>query len=356
MAANTADRGERNYRVYISTAGDGTITTLKMVSASDEPQRLQTILIAGGNSSGGLSTPMAVSPDQRRLYAAVRNAPLPITSFAIDPADGSLSVLGTARLPASTPYVATDRSGRFLFSVANIGATLAVSAIDNQGRVERYACQVLHIGHKLHCIVVDARNAHVYVSSTDDCAIHQFDLDATMGRLVPCDTPIVTLNAGGDPRHMVFSPDGRFLYVTTEAGGRVACFSVDAASGCLAELPDIAMMPGDFTGRPSTADIHLTHDGRFLYASERVLNTIVVYSVDQSTGALSRIETVDTEGVPRAFAIAPDDSFMLVAGQDTGNISAYAIDHDTGKLAKGVQFEIGPQPNWIEFIDLGAEQ
>ena len=354
MRPNTGDRGERSYRVYISTAGDGAITTLSMVSASDEPRRLQTIPIADGNTSGGISTPMAVSPDRRRLYAAVRNAPLPITSFAIDPVDGSLSALGTARLPASTPYVATDRSGRFLFSVANIGATLAVSGIDNQGRIERYASQVLHIGHKLHCIAVDTSNAHVYVSSTDDCAIHQFDFDAIKGCLVPCDPPTVTLNAGGDPRHMISSPDGRFLYVTTEAGGRVACFAVDATSGCLTEQPDIAMMPTDFAGGSSTADIHLTRDGRFLYASERVLNTIVVYGVDQSTGALSRIETVDIEGVPRVFAIAPDDSFMLVAEQDTGTISAYAIDHDTGKLAKGVQFEIGPQPNWIEFVDLGA--
>jgi len=355
VGTNSADRGERNYCVYVSTAGDGTITALSMVSANDEPRRLQTIPIADGNSSDSVSTPMAVSPDRRRLYAAVRNAPLPITSFAIDPADGSLSALGTARLPASTPYVTTDRSGRFLFSVANIGATLAVSAIDKEGRIERYARQVLHIGHKLHCIAVDAKNAHVYVSSTDDGAIHQFDFDPADGGLVPCDPATVTLNAGGDPRHMVFSPNGRFLYVTTEAGGRIACFGIEAASGRLTEQPDIGMMPGDFTGRPLTADIHITRDGRFLYASERVLNTIVAYEVDQSTGALSRIETVDIEGIPRAFSIAPDDSFMLIAEQDTGNISAYAIDHDTGKLTKGVQFEIGPQPNWIEFVALGAD-
>lgn len=354
MSANAVDLGARGFRVYISTSGDGAVTTLSMASAKDAPQILQTIPIAEGDISGGVSTPMAVSRERRRLYVAVRKAPLPITSFAIDDDVGTLSPLGTARLPATTPYVAVDRTGRFLFSVANIGATFAVNAIDGAGQVERYARQVLHIGHKLHCVVVDARNANVYVSSTDDGTIHHFNFDHVTGHLEPSAPPTVKLNAGGDPRHMVLSPDGRFLYVTTEAGGRVACFAVDPVSGSLAEQPDVAMMPADFAGGPSTADIHLTRDGRFLYASERVLNTILAYRVDRASGALSLIERTLNEGVPRALAIAPDDSFMLVAGQDTGNISAYAIDHETGKLAKGVQFSVGPQPNWIEMIDLGA--
>ena len=355
MAPTYADHTERRYVVYVSNSGDGSITTVGMTSASEEPVFLQSIPIAKGNVSGGLSTPMTVSPSRRHLYAAVRTAPLPITSFAIDACDGTLKLLGTARLPASTPYVVTDKTGRFLFSAANIGATVAVSAIDGEGRIARLAHQVIHIGHKLHCIAVDAANAHVYVSSTDDGIICQFEFDAASGRLAPGDPPFIALNAGGDPRHMVFSPDGHFLYVTTEAGGRVACFAVEPGSGRLTEQPDAAMMPSDFSGRPMTADIHLTSDGRFLYASERVLNTIVAYRVDQSSGALSLIEAVVTDGKPRAFAIAPDNSFMLVAGQDTGTMSAYEIDQETGKLTKGTQFYAGPQPNWIEFVELRAD-
>lgn len=352
MAQSSPGYSEHDFRAYVSTAGDGAVSTFKMASASKPPQRIQSISIAEGNISGGMSTPMALSPDGRRLYAAIRIAPLPITSFAIDAVEGTLSSLGAARLPGTAPYVVTDQTGRFLFSAANIGATVAVSAIDGEGCIERYAHQVLHIGHKVHCIVVDAANEHVYVSSTDDGAIHQFDFDAIEGRLTPCNPPTVALNAGGDPRHMIFSPDGRFLYVTTEAGGRVACLSVDSDSGHLTERPDIAMMPADFSGGASTADIHITGNGRFVYASERVLNRIVAYRVERDTGALSLIEAVTNDGVPRAFAIAPDDSFMLVAGQDTGIISAYTIDRDTGRLTRGIQFEAGPQPNWIEFVDL----
>jgi 6-phosphogluconolactonase len=354
MAAASTKSGARECAVYVAHSGDGTIAAFSMDCAHERPRKLQTIAIAGGDIAGGMSTPMALSPDRGRLYAAVRKAPLPITSFAIDRADGTLTALATARLPASTPFLAVDRNGRFLISAANVGATVAVSAIDGEGLVGPRAHQVLHIGHKLHCIAVDAANAHAYVSSTDDGRIYQFGFDAAAGLLAPLAPFAVRLEDGGDPRHMVLSPGGRFMYVTTEAGGRVACLAVDQATGQLAERPGAAMMPDGFSGHPWTADIHLTGDGRHLYASARSLRTIVGYRVDPATGALTPIGSVVNDGRPRAFAIAPDDTFMLVAGEDTGTVSAYGIDRETGTLAPGVRFETGPGPNWIEFVPLGG--
>lgn len=349
-----ASGGTDGFAVYVSNAGTSEVVVLRMTSADVAPTVVQTVSVPGGGGGRGLSSPMAVSPDRRFLYVALRMPPLPIACFAISGDDGRLTPVGIARLPGSTPYVATDRTGRFLFSAANPGATVAVSAIGADGLVAERAHQVIHIGHKLHCIAVDAANAHVYVSSTDDGTIHQFRFDAAAGTLAPGDPPAVTLNNGGDPRHMVFSPDGRFLYVTTEAGGRVASFAVDAASGRLSERPDTAMMPDDFAGRPLTADIHLTPDGRFLYASERVLNTIVAYGVDREDGALTPIGSQPVDPRPRAFAIAPDGTFLLAAGLDTGRITTYAIDGETGRLTRGADFAVGDLPNWIEFVDLDA--
>ena len=337
--------------VYVSTSGDAAITVFRMKSATAEPEMLQKSPIASlANAGGGLSTPMAVSPDGRHLHVAIRKPPLPIASFAIDAESGRLTPLGMARIPASTPFLATDRTGRFLFSSANPGATLAVNAIDADGRVEARARQVLHIGHKLHCIVVDAGNRNLYVSSTDDEVIFQFRFDAEAGTLRPNDPPFVKLSGRQDPRHMALSPDGRFLCATTEAGGRVVCFAVDGSSGRLTEKSSIGMMPDDFSAGPLTADIHVTPDGRFLYATERRLHTIVAYRVDPASGALSLIEATTTEKIPRAFAIAPDGSFLVVLGEDTGKMVAYAIDRDTGKLVKGVELALGQKPNWIEFV------
>lgn len=339
------------YLVYVSTSGDAAVTVFKMTSATAEPEMLQKIPIASlANAGGGLSTPMAASPDGRHLHVAIRKPPLPVASFAIDGTSGRLTPLGLARIPASTPFLATDRTGRFLFSSANPGATLAVNAIDADGRVAPRARQVLHIGHKLHCILVDKGNRNLYVSSTDDETIFQFRFDAGAGSLQPNDPPFIKLSGNQDPRHMALSPDGRFLYVTTEAGGRVVCFAVDGATGRLTEKSSIGMMPDSFSGGPLTADIHITPDGRFLYATERRLHTIVAYRIDQASGALSLIEATVSEKVPRAFAIAPDGGFLVVLGEDSGKMVAYAIDGGTGRLVKGVELALGQKPNWIEFV------
>jgi 6-phosphogluconolactonase len=336
--------------IYIAAAGDNQVLVLHMASAVEPPEIVQKVDLAKYAEAGGVSTPMALAPDRRFLYVALRKPPLPVVGLAVDPTDGRLSEAGSARLPASTPYILTDRSGRYLLSVANPGATLAVNRIGGDGRVADRAHQVLHIGHKLHCIAIDDSNRFVYVSSTDDGQIFQFRFDSANGCLDPNDPPTVMLADGGDPRHMVLSPDGRFLYVTTEAGGRVACLAVDLPSGRLAERPGAAMMPASFAGHPATADLHLTPDGSFLYATERALNRIVAYQVDRESGALAGVEASVTEAVPRAFAVAPDGSFLLVAGEASGMLRAYSIDPASGKLAKGVEIAVGPKPNWIEFV------
>jgi 6-phosphogluconolactonase len=336
--------------VYVSNAGEGKILAFRISSPDAEPEFIQEIQIADGPSVD-TSTPMALSPDRRFLYAVVRTRPLPVAAFLVDRKVGRLTPLGRARLPASAPYVVTDRTGRFLFSAGNPGAIVALSAIGSDGRMERYARQVVHIGYKVHCVAVHESNRFVYVSSTEDGQIFQFAFDAGLGRLAPLDPPFVQLAGKGDPRHMVFSPDGRFLYVTTEAGGKVACFAVDPVSGRLTEKSSIGMMPASFARKSDAADIHLTPDGRFLYATERVLNTIVGYRVDGSTGGLSLIEAIPTEAVPRAFAIAPDGSFLLVAGLESGRMTAYSIDRQSGRLAAGASIAVGPAPNWIEFVE-----
>lgn len=340
--------------VYVATAGDSRIAVLEMSSATEPPQVIQRVDLERHADVGGFSTPMSLSSDGRFLYVALRTPPLPVVCFAVDRFDGRLSEVGSGRLPASTPYILTDGSGRFLFSVANPGATLAINRIEIDGRIAERAHQVLHIGHKLHCIAIDENNRFVYVSSTDDRRIFQYRFDAASGRLEPNHPPAVQLLDDGDPRHLRFSRDGRLMYATTEAGGQVVSFAVDPVSGRLTELRRTAMMPPSHTGRASAADLHLTPDGRFLYATERALNRIVAYRVDGVTGELTDIEALETETTPRAFAIAPNGGSLLVAGAGSGQISAYTIDPTSGRLEKGVEFATGPNPNWIEFVEPGV--
>ena len=335
---------------YVSNLGDGTVHVLHVTSADTPPELVQ--IVTYGDGPGEVSTPMALSPGGERLYAVWRQPPFPIITFRRDPVDGRLTEAGRARLPASSPYIAIDRTGRCLLSTANPGATVAVSGLAVDGTVERLAGAIVAIGFKVHCAVVGPCNRHAYVAATSDGQIFQFLLDADAGRLLPLDPPYVQLSGDGDPRHLVVSADGRFLYANTEHGATVVSFAVDPISGCLREVEAVDMIERTAV-RPSAADLHLTPDGRYLYSSERSTNVVVGFAVDASSGRLQRLGSTATDGAPRGFAITPDGQTMLVAGRNTGRVRGYGIDARTGGLTPGWSVDVGPGPNWIEVAAAG---
>ena len=115
------------------------------------------------------------------------------------------------------------------------------------------------------------------------------------------------------------------------------------------------MLPAGFTrGEPWAADLHLTPDGRFLFASERRSSTLSSYVVDATTGALTPLTRIQTEAEPRGFAISPDGRFLVAVGQASHRLSRYAIDPEKGALAKLGDQPIGTNPNWVEIVDLAV--
>ena len=102
------------------------------------------------------------------------------------------------------------------------------------------------------------------------------------------------------------------------------------------------------------ADLHLTPDGRFLYASERRTSTLTGFRIDDASGTLSPIGAFPTETFPRGFAIDPRGRFLLAVGQESHAMSVYSIDAATGGLTRIAQHEMARNPNWIEIVDLTA--
>jgi 6-phosphogluconolactonase len=101
-------------------------------------------------------------------------------------------------------------------------------------------------------------------------------------------------------------------------------------------------------GGPKAADIHVTPDGRFLYASERTSSTLSAYSVELESGRLTYIDSFATETTPRGFQIDPTGRYLLAVGQDSHHMTSYAIDHDTGRLSALGRYAMGQGPNWVE--------
>ncbi len=112
------------------------------------------------------------------------------------------------------------------------------------------------------------------------------------------------------------------------------------------------MLPDGFEGKPWAADLHLTPDGRFLYASERTSSTLAAFRVDGGSGNLVPIGHYPAETQPRGFNIDPDGRFLVVAGEESNGVSVYAIDGQTGVLRQGSHLDVGLAPTWVEIIAL----
>jgi 6-phosphogluconolactonase len=339
--------------VYISNAGSKEIFVFTMDRESGALVPIERTAVPGTDQPSPTSMPLAIRPDHRFLYAALRSAAFPVSSFAIAPRSGRLSHLGTAPLPDSMAYIVTDRSGRFLLGASYPGAKLAINPIDAEGRVGERPIQVLSTRPKAHCVVVDGSNRYVYCTNLGGDLIMQLRFDAALGTVSANMPAAIATPAGGGPRHLAFHPNGRFLYLLNETDATLCAYAVDPGNGTLAEAQTgVASLPRDFAGKPSAADLHVTPDGRFLYASERATSTLATFRIDAANGTLSLLRRYPTETTPRGFAIDPRGRFLLAVGLCSNKMTVYAIDPMDGSLAEVARYRLGEMPNWVEIVDL----
>jgi len=334
--------------LYVSCAGKREIYSLAMERATGA-LRTAAVTVVPGLAEGGHSMALALSPDRSVLYAAVRTLPYPCASYAVDSNYGQLTLLGVAPLAAEVCYIATDRTGRTLLSASYQGSKICSNPIDARGIVRSPATQVIDTPPSAHSILPDPGNRFVFAASLGgDCIVRAaFDAEAGVMKVLEP----VRAKEGAGPRHMRFSRDGRFLYLINEIDGTINAYGFDAGGGGLAEIQSITLLPPGVSGRMASADLHLTPDGRFLYGSERVTNTLAGFRVDAESGVLSPIGSVASEDSPRGFAVDPTGHFLLCAGQKSSRVGVYAIDQASGALTRIGVHEVGENPNWIEFLD-----
>lgn len=167
--------------VYVSNAGSKEILVFSMDRDGGALDPVERVAVPGTGEPSPSSIPMAVSPDGRFLHAALRSAPFPVSSFAIDPASGRLTLLGTACLADSMAYIATDRTGRFLLAASYPGNKLAVNPIDRDGRVGEKPTQIIPDRPKAHCVVVDQSNRFAYCTNLGADVVMQLRFGAETG-------------------------------------------------------------------------------------------------------------------------------------------------------------------------------
>ncbi len=345
--------------VYVSNAGSKEILAFSLDPATGGLTGVQRFVL----STDGALNPLATSPDRRFLYGAQREAPHLVSSFAIDQLSGELTYLGHSSLVGSTPYIITDRTGRWLLAASYQSSLVSVSPIGPHGFIQP-PHQIIRTPPNAHSIQIDAANQHVLVPCLGGDVVLRWQFDAVTGKLVPESQTQVRVEQGAGPRHFVFHPNNRRVYLLNELNASLYVYDYDAATGTLSELQTTSALPDGFdgppfgdvgvstNGGPKAADIHVTPDGRYLYASERTTSTIAAFRVDLDSGRLERIDSFATEETPRGFNIDPTGRYLFAVGQSSHHLTVHGIDQETGRLTDLHRYPMGQGPNWVEVVRL----
>jgi 6-phosphogluconolactonase len=335
---------------YVANADSNDISVFRIAPSSGKVEAVETVAFPGVEKPGS-STPLAVSPDRHVLFAGVRSEPYVVLSFAIDASSGQLAYRGRGALADSMANIATDRSGKFLFSASYGGNKIAVNPIGADGIVGPPK-QVIPTGLNAHAFLPSPDNAFVFATNLGSDQILSFRFDSATGTVTPNDPAVVKVAEKNGPRHFVFHPNGKFVYLINELSAALLVFSYDAAHGTWQQVQQASALPDKFEGRPWAADLHLTPDGRFLYASERTSSTIAAFKVDAGSGHLTPLGSLPTEKQPRGFAIDPSGHLLAAVGELSNAMSVYAIDGESGTLRLLQSVSTGKKPNWVEFVSL----
>jgi 6-phosphogluconolactonase len=180
--------------------------------------------------------------------------------------------------------------------------------------------------------------------------LYVYRLEGESGRLKPHTPAWAAMPPGSGPRHFVFHPNRRFLYVANELGSTVMACTWDGNRGLLKPFLSLSTLPAGFTGQNEVADIHLDPAGRFLYVSNRGYDSPQIFTVNAQDGSLAARGHALTGGrAPRNFAVDPAGKFILAANQDSDSVVTLQIDPQSGQLAPAGFETAVPRPTCIIF-------
>lgn len=360
-----AQRSGQRYIMYLGTytrnigkgiyayrfdAATGHLTSLGLMAESSSPAFL------------------AVHPNGRFLYAANEHdgedtvgKNNTVSAFAIDAVTGKLTFLNKVSSRGEGPCSVTmDRGGRTLLVANYRSGSVAALPVLGDGRLGDATGFDQHPDPKPESGQTRP-HAHFAAPSPDDRfalvadppldRVYVYRFDPATGSIGPNDPPFVQLRADLGPRHLVFGPTGKYVYVNDEKGSAVSTFAYQADTGTLKELQTISTLPAGFAGTNTTAEIHLDSTGRFLYVSNRGRDDIAIFSIDQSSGTLALVDHAPAGGkTPRYFALDPSGRFLIVANQNSNSVVVNRVDAKTGRLTPVETETDTPEPVCIVFV------
>jgi 6-phosphogluconolactonase len=352
--------------LYVGTYTEGSrsegIYLVRMDRRSGQLRR------AGSVDAGANPSFLAIHPNRRVLYAVnelekYKGKPTgAVSAFAIARDTGALTRLNEQPSEGGAPcYVSVDRSGRVVLVANYVGGSIAVLPIQANGLLAPATHVDQHTGKgpnaerqeapHAHCVLPDPSNRFALAADlgVDRVFVYRLDVDGKTLRHV--DGGAAVMHPGAGPRHIVFHPTLPLVFVANELDSTVATLRFDAERGALSPLATHSTVPAGWTGTNSPADIHVSSTGRTLYVSNRGHNSIAVFFVAESTGALTLEQLVSTEGDwPRNFSLDPTGRWLLVANQRSNSIVVFGRDPGNGRLTPTRQRIAIPSPACLQFL------
>ena len=319
------------------------------------------------SNTEGLVNPsyLDVAPDGKHIYAVTetaRNNAGSVSAFAFDKKSGQLTFVNKQSSGGDNPcYVQVNKNKKWLMVGNYSGGSLSAFRIQPDGSLQPFIQSIQHQGKGLNPQRQEKAHVHATVFSPDQqyLFVPDLGLDKVMiykfkpneeQPLQPATPPFQPSVPGSGPRHFTFHPSRPFAYLIEELSGTVVAYTYK--KGKLGLIQRIATHPVTYKGAIGSADIHVSPDGKYLYASNRGdENIITIFSVDTKTGRLILKDFQPTLGTtPRNFSITPSGKYLLVANQATNNIVIFRRDVKTGLLTPtGEEIKV-PNPVCLQFM------
>lgn len=353
--------------IYIGTfsnRGSKGIYVYEFDRSSQKFKELQTV------TEGKSPNFLVLHPNNRVLYSIYSEGTLSnnegkgsVMSYRVDPVTGLLTKLNEQSSEGRGPaHISIDPKGKFAYVSNYGGGSFVVYPINEDGSLGKASDVVQHEGSSAHPTRQQRPHVHSAIPSNDGKYVYVSDLgiDKIMiyevsdeGKLRAAKSPYASNVPTSGPRHFAIHPNGKFGFSAEELSSTIASFEINSQTGELTALERVTMLPSGFQGENSAADIHVSPDGKYLYASNRGHESIVIFSIDQKTGKLKLVGHESTQGKhPRNFYIDPSGEFVFVANMNTDNVVLYQRDSVSGKLTPvGDQISI-PAPVSIERFEI----
>ena len=356
----------KNTLVYFGTQTAGESDGIYRCLLNSDNGELTGVALAAKIGNPGF---LAIHPSELYLYSTgdklewdERDAGS-VNAFSRELKNGDLKLINRQSSVGSGPcHLSVDDEGKSLFVANYGGGSAAAFPVMSDGSLGEAKSFIQHKGRSgvhptrqnqshAHSIFLDLSNRFALVCDLGLDQVLVYKINPAMASLDPHDPPFARVAGGAGPRHLAFHQTRKWVYVLNEINSTVTVFSFDEEIGSLKEEQSISALPKDCNVESTCAEILLSPDGHFLYASNRGHDSLAIYSVNEENGRLTPVGHQSVLGkTPRNFAFDPSGKFVVVANQDTSDVYSFLYNENSGNLeTTGYSIEI-PNPICVRMI------